>query len=175
MTFGDCAEPNEAWPAQRTAALGPTVLEAHQPRRFVMLKRLGLAGATAFIAVNIWTGCPLVALWVGSQAVGKGTLSMAAVCVVIVVLAALVFVMAVMLTWLNGVYAELTGCPRSEPRATWLRSMRAEGEDSSGQTVGVTALERIVMINVYIAVITLVVWYVAFAGAPSPVLCTRCF
>jgi hypothetical protein len=39
----------------------------------------------------------------------------------------------------------------------------------------VTALERIVMINVYIAVITLVVWYVAFAGAPSPVLCTRCF
>jgi hypothetical protein len=91
------------------------------------------------------------------------------------VLAALVFVMAVMLTWLNGVYDELTGRPRSEPRATWLRSMRAEGEDRSGHRVGVTALERIVMINVYIAVITLVVWYVVFAGAPSPILCTRCF
>jgi hypothetical protein len=91
------------------------------------------------------------------------------------VLAALVFVMAVMLTWLNGVYGELIGCPRPEPRATWLRSMRAEGEDTSGHTVAVTALERIVMIDVYIAVITLVIWYVVFAGAPSPILCTRCF
>lgn len=175
MAFEDYREPNQAWPAQRTAAIGPDVLERRRPRRFMMLKRLGLAGATAFIAVNIWTGCPLVALWVGSQAVGQGTLSMAAVCVVVVVLAALVFSMAVMLTWLNGIYAELTGCPRSEPRATWLRSMRAEGEDSAGHRAGVTALERIVMINVYIAVITLVVWYVAFAGAPAPVLCTRCF
>jgi hypothetical protein len=174
MTFGDYADPNEAWP-QRTAAVGPDAFERDRPRRFTMLKRLLLAGATAFIAVNIWTGCPLVALWVGSQAVGGGTLSMAAVCVVVVVLAVLVFAMAVMLTWLNGVYAELSGCPRSEPRATWLRSMRAEGEDSASQRVGITALERIVMINVYIAVITLVVWYVAFAGAPAPVLCTRCF
>ena len=175
MTFGDYGDPNEAWPAQRTAAVAPDVFDRHRPRRFMMPRRLLLAGATAFIAVNIWTGCPLVALWVGSQAVGQGTLSMAAVCVVVVVLATLVFAMAVMLTWLNGVYAELTGCPRSEPRATWLRSMRAEGEDSASQRVGVTALERIVMINVYIAVITLVVWYVAFAGAPAPVLCTRCF
>jgi hypothetical protein len=174
MTFGDYADPNEAWPAPHGAAIGATVLGQH-PARFMTLKRLALAAATAFIAVNIWTGCPLLALWVGSQAVGKGTLSMAAVCVVIIVLAALVFVMAVMLTWLNGVYDELIGRPRTEPRATWLRSMRAEGEDSPGRRVGVTALERIVMINVYIAVITLVVWYVVFAGAPSPILCTRCF
>jgi hypothetical protein len=174
MTFGDYADPNEAWPPPRVATRSPTVAGQHPPR-FMMLKRLALAGATAFIAVNIWTGCPVLALWVGSQAVGQGTLSMAAVCVVIVVLAALVFLMAVMLTWLNGVYDELIGRPRSERRATWLRSMRAEGENSAGQRVGVTALERIVMINVYIAVITLVVWYVLFAGAPSPVLCTRCF
>jgi hypothetical protein len=175
MSFGDYADPNETWPAPGPPAIEPAVLGQHPPRRFMMLRRLALAGATAFIAVNIWTGCPLLALWVGSQAVGQGTLSMAAVCVVIVVLAALVFVMAVMLTWLNSVYAELTGRPRSEPRATWLRSMRAEGEDRASHRVGVTALERIVMINVYIAVITLVVWYVLFAGAPSPVLCTRCF
>ncbi|MFI4985008.1 MAG: hypothetical protein ACHQAV_03355 [Solirubrobacterales bacterium] len=175
MTFGDYADPHEAWPTPHAAAMGSTVLGQHPPRRFMALKRLALAGATAFIAVNIWTGCPLLALWVGSQAVGQGTLSMAAVCVVIVVLAALVFVMAVMLTWLNGVYDELIGRPRAEPRATWLRSMRAEGESSASHRVGVTALERIVMINVYIAVITLVVWYVAFASAPAPVLCTRCF
>jgi hypothetical protein len=38
--------------------------------------------------------------------------------------------------------------------------------------VGITLLERIVMINVYLAVITLVlVWCVFFAGAPSPNMC----
>ena len=138
--------------------------------RFLMLKRAAMAGVTAFIAVNIWTGAPLLALWVGSQLVGHGGLSMAAVGVVVVVLAVLVFGLALMLTWLNNVYAELTGQPRVEPRATWLRSMRAEPDAQISQRVGVTALERIVMINVYIAVIALLVWYAFFAGAPSPLL-----
>lgn len=175
MTFGDYADRTEAWSVPRAAAIAATAAEQGRPRRFVTLKRVALAGATAFVAANIWTGCPLLALWVGSQAVGQGTLSMAAVCVVIVVLAVLVFVMAVVLTWLNGVYDELSGRARAEPRATWLRSMRAEGEGSASRRVGITALERIVMINVYVAVITLVIWYVLFAGSPAPMLCTRCF
>ena len=139
------------------------------------LKRAGMAGLTSFIAINIWTGCPLLALWIGSQVVGGGTLSMAAVGVVVVVLAILFFAMAVALTWLNNFYDELTGRQRVERRATWLRSMRAEAERHVSQRVGITLLERIVMINVYLAVIALVIWYVFFAGAPSPVLCsTHC-
>jgi hypothetical protein len=136
------------------------------PRRFVPLKRLALAGATAFVTANIWTGCPLLALWVGSQVVGQRSLSMAAVGVVVVVLAVLVFVMAVALTWLNNIYDELIGRPRAERRATWLRSMRAEAEGHVSQRVGITALERIVIVNVYIAVTTLVIWYVFFAPPP---------
>jgi Na+-transporting methylmalonyl-CoA/oxaloacetate decarboxylase gamma subunit len=130
------------------------------------LKRLVLAGATAFITANIWTGCPLLALWIGSRVVGQQTLSMAAVGIVIIVLAVLVFVMAVVLTWMNNVYDELTGRPRIERRATWLRSMRAEAEGHVSQRVGITVLERIVMINVYVAVITLVIWFVFFAPPP---------
>jgi hypothetical protein len=125
-----------------------------------------MAGVTAFITVNIWTGCPLLALWVGSQVVGQGTLSMTAVGVVIVVLAVEVFLMAVVLTWLNNIYDELTGRPRTERRAAWLRSMRAEAEGHVSQRVGITPLERIVVVNVYIAVITLVVWFIFFAGSP---------
>lgn len=132
-------------------------------------KRVAMAGLTAFIAVNIWTGCPLLALWVGSQVVTNGYLSMAAVIVVIVVLAVLVFAMAVALTWLNNVYDELTGRRRAERHAPWLRSMRDEAESHTSQRVGTTVLERIVVINVYIAVLTLAVWYVFFAGAPSPI------
>jgi hypothetical protein len=139
------------------------------------LKRAAMAGVTAFITINIWTGAPLLALWIGSQVVGQGALSMAAVGVVVVVLAVLVFALAVALTWLNNVYDEVTGRQRSERRATWLRSMRAEAEGHISQRMGITLLERIVMINVYIAVITLVVWYVFFAGPPSPILCsTHC-
>jgi hypothetical protein len=140
--------------------------------RHLTLKRAGMAAATAFVAANIWTGCPLLALWIGSQAVGRQTLSMGAVGVVVVVLAVLVFAMALLLTWLNDVYDELTGRRRVERRSAWLRSMRAESERHVSQRSGITALERIVMVNVYVAVVTLVVWYVFFASAPAPTLCT---
>jgi hypothetical protein len=107
---------------------------------------------------------------VGSRVVGRGTLSMAAVGVVLVVLAVVEFALAVALTWLNNIYDELIGRPRIEHRPTWLRSMRAEAEVHVGERVGITLLERIVMINVYLAVITLLVWYVFFAGPPTPLL-----
>lgn len=143
-----------------------------QKARHLALKRAGMAAATAFVAASIWTACPLLALWIGSQAVGRQTLSMAAVGIVVVVLAVLVFAMALLLTWLNNVYDELTGRQRVERRSAWLRSMRAESERHVSQRSGITALERIVMVNVYVAVAALVVWYVFFASAPAPTLCT---
>jgi hypothetical protein len=141
-----------------------------QPVRHLRLKRAAMAGATAFVTVNMWTGCPLLALWVGSQAVGRGALSMGAVGLVVVVLAVLVFAFALALTWLNNVYDELVGRPRAERRARWLRSMRAEDEGYVSQRVGITLLERIVMINVYLCMIAFAAWYVFLAGAPSPSL-----
>ena len=140
------------------------------PPRYMALKRAAMAGATAFITVNLWTGAPVLALWVGSQVVGQRALSMTAVGVVVLVLAVLEIVLALALTWLNNVYDEITGRPRAERRATWLRSMRAEAEGHVSQRVGITLLERIVMINVYIAVIGFIVWWFVFAGAPSPTI-----
>ena len=134
------------------------------------LKRAAMAAATAFTTVNIWTGAPMLALWIGSQAVGTKTLSMGAVGLVVVVLGAEVFALAVALSWLNNVYDELVGRPRAERRARWLRSMRAEDEGYVSQRVGITMLERIVMVNVYFAVTALAVWWVFFSGAPSPML-----
>jgi hypothetical protein len=165
-------------PNGRVAALGSDhqVLDHEEPGRYMTLKRAAMAGATAFLTVNIWTGAPLLSLWVGSQAVG-GTLSFAAVCLVVVVLAALAFALAVALTRLNDIYDELTGRTRTERRATWLRSMRDEAGGDTSQREGATLLERIVVINVYLAVIALVAWYVFFAAAPSPVMCftgTQC-
>jgi hypothetical protein len=131
-----------------------------------MLKRTMLAAATAFIAVNLWTGAPLLALWVGSQVVGGQTLSMGAVFVVVIVLAIVVFALAVALAWLNATYDRLTGRPQEEPRLAWLRSMNTSGNDQSRNAYGISPLERIVMLSVYVAVITLLVWFFFFAGSP---------
>jgi hypothetical protein len=115
----------------------------------------------------LWTGAPLVALWVGSQTVGRSVLSMQAVFVVVIVLAVLLFPMVVALAWLNESYNALTGRPRGERRLRWLRSMSTQGQDQAGRT-GISALERIVMASVYAAVLALLVWFFFFARSPLP-------
>jgi hypothetical protein len=164
-------------PGIRFAAISPSQRPSEQdPRRFMALKRSAMAGFTALVTVNIWTGCPLLALWAGSQAVGQRTLSMAAVGVVLVVLGALEFAMLIALAWLASIYDELIGVVRVEPQASWLRNLckpKAAGHVS--RRVGITSLEGIVVINVYVAIITLVMWYVLFAPHPAPILCPiRC-
>jgi hypothetical protein len=41
------------------------------------MKRVAVAAATTVVAVNIWTGCPLLAVWVGSKAARASYLSIA--------------------------------------------------------------------------------------------------
>lgn len=132
------------------------------------LKRLAMAAATAFLSINLWTGAPLFALWVGSQSSDNAVLSMRSVFVVVLVLAVLVYAMSLALTWLNNAYDELIGRPHSERRLPWLRSMRAEAEEHVSSRAGVTMLEQIVMASVYVAVVALLIWFVFFAGPPVP-------
>ncbi len=141
-----------------------------EPLPGTALRRAALAGITAFLAINLWTGAPLIALWVGSQVVGRTVLSMQAVFVVVIVLAVLVFSMAIGLAWCNSEYDRLTGRRPGERRLTWLRSTRAEGIADPGYGAGISPLERIVMTSVYLAVISFLVWFFFFAGAPTPSL-----
>ena len=136
-------------------------------QRSLVAKRLLMAAATAFLAINVWTGSPLFALWVGSQAVGQRALSMTAVCVVVIVLAVMELGILFALAWLDASYKELTGHPLRENRLTWLRAKSAERE-SVGQGIRTSVLERIVMVNVYIATIGLVVYFFLFPQSPLP-------
>ena len=52
----------------------------------VRMQRALLLAAMAVVAVNIWTGSPLLALWVGSRLQGTSGLSMGAVFAVIAVM-----------------------------------------------------------------------------------------
>ena len=135
------------------------------PARHLLPKRLLLAGATAFLAINLWTGAPLLALWVGSKVVGQKALTMGAVFMVVIVLAVLIISMVLALTWLDATYNRLTGQPLRENRLTWLRSMNTQGE-TVGAGIPASLLERITMASVYVAMIVFVIWFFAFARAP---------
>lgn len=152
MTFRGDAPPNAA----------PAEQEQGSPRS-MMIKRVTLAGATALLSINLFTGAPLLALWMGSQASGDTILSMKAVAVVIVVFAVLVVGSAFTLTWLNNTYDALIGRPVGERRAPWLRDASSRGFMSS--RVGETLLERIVILSVYVATISLLIWFFFFAHA----------
>ena len=132
----------------------------------LMAKRLGLATLSAVIAVNIWTGCPLFAVWVGSRAVGSSGLSMGAVFLVVAVLAAGEIALTLALTWLSARYDELTGRPPAARRTSpWLRSMRGEREDFAKRRQGVSPVERIVVVSVVLCVVAFEVWFFFFAGS----------
>jgi hypothetical protein len=132
----------------------------------MLIKRVLLVGATAFLAVNIWTGAPLLALWVGSESSGEKTLSMGSVFVVVLVLACLVAAMAVALAWLDATYKRLTGIPLREHRLAWLRSMNTQ--DDRANVVRLSAVERAVMISVYLAVIALLLVFFLVHASPLP-------
>jgi hypothetical protein len=128
-----------------------------------------MVAATAFVSINLWTGAPLLALWVGSQVVGQQALSMGAVFVVVLVLAVLVFSLSLLLAWLNNRYDELIGREGGERRLPWLRSTRAE-EGIEDPGFGVTLIERVVMASVWLAVICFLLWFFLLARAPTPLL-----
>jgi hypothetical protein len=134
------------------------------------VQRLALVIASALTSINIWTGAPLLAVWVGSQVqAAQDRLSMTALFAVVVTLAATVFALAWLLAWINGRYDELTGRSQ-EARYTspWLRSMRGERETDIRRKHGISAVERIVVISVVAAVLAFEVWFFFFAGSSLP-------
>jgi hypothetical protein len=134
------------------------------------LQRLALVAASALTSINIWTGAPLLAVWVGSQIQrAQDRLSMTALFAVVVTLALTVFVLAWLLAWLNGRYDELTGRSQ-EARYTspWLRSMRGERESDIRRKHGISAVERVVVVSVVAAVLAFEVWFFFFAGSSLP-------
>jgi hypothetical protein len=134
------------------------------------LKKIGLVAASAFCSINLWTGAPLFAVWVGSKVQGNlNNLSMTALFSVIVVLAACVFGLAALLTWINAKYDEVTGRPATARQTSpWLRSMRDEPEDDVRRRYGITAVERVVVISVVAAALAFEVWFFFFAGSSLP-------
>lgn len=118
-------------------------------------------------ALNIWTGAPLVALWVGSQAQGSGHPTMTSVGVVVVTFAALGYGLVALLSWLGGLHDRLTGVtPRVSAHAPWLRSMRGERPLYDDEAPRLTALERVLVVTVVVVTIVFEVWFLFYSTSP---------
>lgn len=136
-----------------------------QPPRGVKsaLTRVVLGILTTLVSINIWTGGPLVALWVGSKVQQSiGSLSMAAVGATIGVLIVVTYVLYKILAWLHVRYNAALGRTMPRHQAAWLKPM--SGERRALQTSRpLSAVERIVVVSVVIACEAFVVWFLFFA------------
>ena len=127
-------------------------------------RRLAVLAGMALAAVNLFTGAPLLAIWVGSRVQGEsGGLSMTAVLVVIVVLAVLCWALVWALAALGGAHDALVG-RRPEARQTpWLRPFNSGVERSAGAELG--ALDVVLVAAVVLAVLAFEVWFFVYAGS----------
>jgi hypothetical protein len=135
-----------------------------------------LAVGAALFSINVWTGAPLFAIWVGSRfegwvggsGTGGGT-SMRAVFVLIVALALTELALTLLLARLTAAYDELSGRPHAARRTSpWLRSMRGEREEVARRREGISGVERVVVISVVAAALAFEAWFFFFAGSPLP-------
>jgi hypothetical protein len=149
------------------AAAGASGADAEVPH--VELKKLAIVVATALAAVNVWTGAPLLAIWVGSHAQGGKVLSLRGVATVLLILGVLAFLLAYLLTWLHAKYDELSGRPPTLARTSpWYRRMRGELDEHLRTRYSLSAPERVVAACVIAGVLALEIWFFVFAGSPLP-------
>jgi hypothetical protein len=140
---------------------------AGDPQRTGRLKPILLAAAMAFLALNVWTGSPLLAVWLGSKVQGEESQpSMGAYAVVILALIAFSWGLYQLLKLVMGAYQDATGTtPTVRSHAPWLRSMRGERPDYAGNTARITGAEKIVVITVLIAATAFEIWFFFFSGS----------
>ncbi|HET8536140.1 MAG TPA: hypothetical protein VFL73_03070 [Solirubrobacteraceae bacterium] len=131
-------------------------------------ERLLLVCAMAVVTSNIWTGGPLLALWIGSRVQGQGPPSMTAVAVAAVSLGVISYVLVRSLARLDRAYAELTGRRSTVSRhVPWLRSMRGERPHPQHHVRELSPLELVLIVSVVIVVALFEVWF--FFYSPSPI------
>ena len=120
----------------------------------------------AVVTLNLWTGAPLLGLWVGSLVAPDSGISMGAVLVVIVVIGAAVWLLLHLLGRLQVAYAELSGQPVARRQTTWLRPLTAERTRGKGAVAKpLTAADYVVIACVVLAVAAFEVWFFFFAGS----------
>ena len=130
------------------------------------LRRAALLAAMAVVGLNIWTGSPLTALWLGSRVNGSSQLTMGAVAVVAVTMLTLSLLLIRLLGALEVRHDRLIGRPpptrRQQP---WMRSLSGERRKEEQRRSRVSALDVVLVAVVALAVAAFEVWFFFFSGS----------
>src|SRR3954447_4622600 len=114
--------------------------------------RVLLLAAMALAAANIWTGAPLLALWIGSRIQGDSGLSMGAVFAVIAVMVATMLGLVKLLGALSARHDRLIGRePPPRQQLPWMRSLSGERLSEQRARQPVSALDVLLVATVLAA------------------------
>jgi hypothetical protein len=134
--------------------------------RVAGLKRLALLAAMTAGVLTVWTGSPLLALWIGSRLQGSGPPQMAPVFVVVICIGLFSLVLLRILRRLGTAYDELTGrAPTIREHVPWLRSLRGERPHEAGDDYSLSALDIVSCAMVAVALLAFEYWFFFKSGS----------
>ncbi len=130
------------------------------------LQRALILAAMAVVAVNIWTGSPLLALWVGSRLQGTSGVKMSAVFAVVLVMGVTSFALVKLLGVLGARHDRLLGVsPGPRRQQPWLRSLSGERVRDQRRRTRISALDVVLVGTVLVAAIAFEVWFFFYSGS----------
>jgi len=133
----------------------------------MMLRRAGLVAAMSLTSVNVFTGSPLLALWIASRANTAGLPIMPSFLLVALAMGVISLLLMRGLGRLGQAYDTLTGRQAQTRQHTpWLRSMRGERPHEVGDEYRLSALENVLVATVVVAVIAFEIWFFFYSGSP---------
>jgi hypothetical protein len=126
--------------------------------------RLLLLALMALAAVNLFTGAPIFAIWVGSRVQGEaGGLSMLAVLTVVVVMSLVCWALVWALNVMGAKHDELIGRPAARRQSPWMRAFNTPS--GRAQATSLRALDKILVGAVVLAGLAFETWFFFFAGS----------
>jgi hypothetical protein len=132
----------------------------------VRLQRVALVAAMGIVTLNIWTGAPLLGLWVGSRVAPDSGISMLSFFLVAVVIGAAAWILLRILGHLQLIHGRVTGQPQARRQTSWLRPMSgARSPREGGEAPPMTAADYVVVTMVILAVAAFEIWFFFFAGS----------
>ncbi len=127
-------------------------------------KRLALLALMALMAVNLFTGAPLLAVWVGSRVqAGGGGLSMTALLAVVAVMAAVSWALVWALNRLGAAHDDLVGRAATRRQTPWMKPFNSGPAHATGASL--RALDKVLVGAVVLGGLAFEAWFFFLAGS----------
>jgi hypothetical protein len=129
-------------------------------------ERIVLVAGMALATANIWTGAPLLGLWVGSRVAPSSGISMLAVFAVAATIFGVAWALIRILATLSARYDEASGRRRTVRRhVPWLRSMRGERPNDTAGESALSAGDYVVVVGVVLCLLAFEYWFFFLSGS----------